>query len=109
MTEVWQNLLVELIILAALGLGYYFFQRNRILRFEANRIPYLYSQMLQVLLVLKNENLKQPLLDSLIIKLDDFINQTSEHDPKNDISEFMNSVECPSEVRVELNAIFEQI
>ena len=109
MTEFWQNILVELIILVALGLGYYFFQRNRILRFEANKIPYLYSQMLQILLVHKDESLKQPLLDSLIIKLDDFINQTSSHDPKSEINEFMNSSECPSEIKIELSAILEQI
>lgn len=109
MTEFWQNILVELIILVALGLGYYFFQRNRILRFEANRIPYLYSQMLQILLVHKDESIQQPHLDSLIIKIDDFVNQTTDLEPKDEMKSFLNSAECTPEIRTELKSLIDQM
>jgi len=109
MTDVWQGLVIELVILALLGVGYYLFQKRRILRFEANKVPYLYSRMLQLLLVHKDESIAQPKLDDLIIKIDDFINQTTNINPKSEVQKFLNSSDCHSEYKEELRSLYNEL
>ena len=98
MADFWMNFAIEIGFLSLLGVLYYFWQKRRIVRFEENKIPMVMSYILQACLSEKSES-SQPILDSVIEALDDFLNAKSQVPPTALLKTFTASPECSPELK----------
>jgi hypothetical protein len=93
MNNFWMNFAVEIGFLSLLGILYYFYQKKRIIRQEDNKPLMIINFILQACLAEKTEH-PQPELDSLIIALDDFLNNKTSHPPVDLLKSFSQSPSC---------------
>jgi hypothetical protein len=98
MSNFWMNFAVEIGFLSLLGVLYYFYQKKRIIRQEENKPFMIINFILQSCLAEKTE-LPQPELDSLIIAMDDFLNNKTSHPPLDSLKSFTQSPSCSSDLK----------
>lgn len=98
MADFWMNFAIEIGFLSLLGVMYYFWQKRRLIRFEENKIPMVMSYILQACLSEKTET-SQPMLDSVIEALDDFLSNKTQTAPLALLKTFTASSECSPELK----------
>lgn len=92
------NILLELALLAFLGVLYYFYQRRRILSYEHEKGPLIMGYILQSCLTERGEN-ANPQLDTIIEALDDYLQNKISHPPKTLLKIYASSEQCSPELR----------
>ncbi len=98
MDNFWQNFLLEIALFTALGILYYFYQKRRLNSYEENKKPLVMGFILHACLSEKNEE-AQPLLDTLIEALDDYVHQRIALPPISLLRGYLDSSECSAELR----------
>ena len=93
----YKNLAIELLVLAALGLVYYFWQRRRILQFEQHKSYAVAAPLLQACLIEKDQQSFE-LLESFILELDDFLHGKSATFPTALAQQLANNISCPHDL-----------
>lgn len=93
----YQTLFIELLALGTLGLGYYFWQKKRILRFEENKMSIVAAPLLQACLI-EQEHKSFSLLNSFTLELDDYLHGKTSHFPLALANELMKHPECPQDL-----------
>lgn len=92
------KLLLEIALLAALGMLYYFYQKKKILDYERNKGPLIMGYLLQSCITERGET-PHPQLDSLIEALDDYLQNKTHSPPTSLLIHFANSAECSAELQ----------
>lgn len=98
MDNLWGTLLLEIGIFTFFGVLYYFYQRKKIIQYEANKTPVVMGMILQSCLMEKNE-LKQSDLDALIEALDDYLHNKTQFPPIPLLKHYLRSETCSPELR----------
>ncbi|HLW55790.1 MAG TPA: hypothetical protein VKY27_00290 [Bacteriovoracaceae bacterium] len=93
----YQTLFIELLALGGLGLGYYFWQKRRILSFEKDKEAIVAAPLLQACLI-EQEQKSFELLDNFIFALDDFLHGKTSYFPVALAKELMGSKDCPEDL-----------
>ena len=98
MTDLWQNILIEMGFLGILGVLYYFYQRKKILKYEGNKAPFLMGYILQCCLTDRGDEASAD-LDPLIEALDDFQQGKTVSPPVALLNTFVSQSKGSSELR----------
>jgi hypothetical protein len=98
MNNFWGNFLLEVGLFTFLGVLYYFYQRKKILNYEASKVPLVMGFMLQSCLAEKTDQ-PEPQLDTLIESLDDFLSNKSSHPPVSLLKIYAASPKCSEELK----------
>lgn len=106
MFDFWGNLLLELALFIFFGVLYYFYQRRKIIQYEANKGPILMGMLLESCLTEKTDDTPQPELDGVIEALDDYLQKKSSTPPLALLHHFAQSPHCSEELK---NVITESI
>lgn len=93
----YKNLAIELAVLAALGLVYYFWQKRRILQFEQNKSYAVAAPLLQACLIEKDQQSFE-MLESFILELDDFLHGKSGSFPTVLAEQLASNKACPHDL-----------
>lgn len=93
----YKNLAIELVVLAALGLIYYFWQKRRILQFEQNKSLAVAAPLLQACLIEKDQQSFE-MLESFILELDDFLHGKSSSFPTALAEQLAGHSACPQDL-----------
>ncbi len=108
MSDFWFNILLEIGLLVLLGVLYYFYQRKKILSYEADKGPLLMGYILQCCLSERGED-PSPDLDPVIEVLDDYLHHKSGSAPVAIIQHFIKqgkgSVELLAVMKEALNEL----
>lgn len=104
----YQTLFIELTILVALGLLYYFWQRARILRFEENKSQAVAAPLLQACLIEKDHQ-SFPLLEEFILALDDFLHGKSASFPSALAEQVRKDQHCPQDLAEIINESLKEL
>jgi hypothetical protein len=92
------NMLLELGLLTLMGVLYYFYQKKKILRYEAEKGPVVMGFLLHSILAERGEE-GDPTQDTLIEALDDYLHNKTTHPPISLLTIFANSAKCSAELR----------
>ncbi len=98
MDSFWANFAIEIGIFSFLGLLYYFYQKKKILHYEANKTPMVMSYILQSCLLEKGDE-PQPELDTLIEALDDFAQEKTQTPPLALLKLYSKNEKCSEELK----------
>ncbi len=93
-----ENLLYELLFLSFLGVLYYYYQKRKILSYEANKTPLIMGFILQSCLTTRGETPNAE-LDPIIESLDDFLHNKTSTPPTALLSVYAKSPACSPELR----------
>ncbi len=93
-----ENLLYELLFLSFLGVVYYFYQKRKILSYEANKAPLIMGFILQSCLAARGDT-PDAELDPVIEALDDFLHNKTSTPPTDLLSAYAKSSGCSPELR----------
>ena len=93
-----ENLLYELLFLSFLGFLYYFYQKRKILSYEANKVPLIMGFILQACLSTRGDTPDKE-LDPVIESLDDFLHNKTATPPTTLLSVYAKSPACSPELR----------
>ena len=93
----YKNLAIELALLAALCLIYYFWQKRRIIKFEQNKSLAVAAPLLQACLIEKDQQSFE-MLESFIIELDDFLHGKSASFPTVLAEQLAGHKACPHDL-----------
>lgn len=96
--SLWFNFALEIGFLSFLGVLYYFYQKRKIVQYEENKTPIVLNFLLQAALAEKNDE-ANPALDTLIEKIDDYLNQKTPTAPLKELNVFAQSPSCPAELK----------
>ncbi len=96
--SLWFNFALEIGFLSFLGVLYYFYQKRKIVQYEENKTPIVLNFLLQAALAEKTET-ANPELDTLIEKIDDYLNQKTSIAPLPEIKNFASSGNCPEDFK----------
>ncbi len=92
------SFLIEMAFFGLLGLGYYFYQRRKIIQYEDQKGPIIMGYLLQAFLTEKGEN-DIPEMSSIIEALDDYLNNKARTPPTILLKRFLSSPECSPEMK----------
>jgi hypothetical protein len=92
------NFLIEIGLFTLLGLLYYFYQKKKITRYEADKPYIIMGQILQSCLVLRGDT-PHATLDPLIEEIDDFMREQKIQAPLESLRKFSQSSECSDDLR----------
>jgi len=98
MDSFWFNFALEIGFFSLLGVMYYFYQKRKILRYEENKVPMVMEFLLGACLEEKKDG-PQPLLDSVIEALDDYLKKKTATPPTALLKTFAESSDCTPELR----------
>lgn len=98
MFDLWGNILLEIGLFAIFGVLYYFYQKRKIMHYEANKGPIIMEMILQSCLSDKNDS-PQPELDGVIEALDDYLQKKSDTAPTALLNQFAQSGACSPELK----------
>lgn len=98
MDNFWFNFALEIGLFSLLGVMYYFYQKRKILKYEENKVPLVMDFLLQACLEEKKDG-SQPLTDSVIEALDDFLKKKTQAPPIALLRTFAESPDCTPELR----------
>lgn len=93
-----EKFLMEMALFVGLGLLYYFYQRKKILQYEANKGPIVMGYLLQAFLTEKGEH-DIPEMSIIIEALDDFLHNRSSVAPILLLKKFTHSPDCSPEMK----------
>lgn len=93
-----ENFLMELGLFGLLGVLYYFYQKRKIVHYEANKGSLIMGFILQSCLTEKKD-IPEAELDSLIESLDDYLHNKTLHPPTSLLKHYMASPDCSPELR----------
>ncbi len=93
-----ENLLYELLFLSFLGVLYYFYQKRKILSYEANKAPIIIGFILQSCLAARGDT-PDAELDPVIETLDDYLHNKTSTPPNAILSAYANSPSCSAELK----------
>lgn len=92
------NILIELALFTLLGVLYYFYQKKKILSYEADKGPLIMGYILQSCLTERGESTNQR-LDAIIESLDDYLHNTTSTPPRALLKLYAESPECSPELK----------
>jgi hypothetical protein len=98
MLKFWTSFALELGFFTLLGVLYYFYQKRKILHYEANKTPLVMEFILQSCLAERTDE-SLPALDGVIEALDDYLQNRASTPPKSLLTHFAHSAECSSELK----------
>ncbi|WPU66025.1 hypothetical protein [Peredibacter starrii] len=98
MFDLWGNILIEIGLFTLFGVLYYFYQKRKIMHYEANKGPIVMEMILQSCLSEKNDT-AQPELDNVIEALDDYLQNKSDTPPTALLNQFAQSGSCSVELK----------
>lgn len=98
MHDFWGNFLIEIGLFTLLGVLYYFYQKKKILKHEANKVPMLMGYILHSCLAERGEE-PHPELDPIIEAIDDYLHNRSLTPPIVLLKQFTASDKCSPELR----------
>lgn len=98
MNDLLGNFLLEIGLFTFLGILYYFYQKRKIVHYEANKVPIVMNMILQACLTDKTEEPSQE-LDSVIEALDDFLQSKSTHPPLALLKKYSEGPRCSPELK----------
>ena len=87
-----------MILFSLLGVLYYFYQKKKILSYEANKGPLIMGFILQSCLSVRGET-PDPALDPVIEILDDYLHNKFPSPPTELLTSYANSPACTTELR----------
>jgi hypothetical protein len=92
------NFLIEIALFTFLGMLYYFYQKRKILKYEAEKGPLIAGYLLQSCLTERGEK-AHPQLDVIIEAIDDYLHNRSATLPIALLKNYAEGTECSSELR----------
>lgn len=98
MLNFWGNFFIEIALFTLLGVLYYFYQKKKILKHEANKGPMIMGYILHSCLTERGENAHQQ-LDPIIEAIDDYLHNRSQTPPIALLKCFAASESCSMELR----------
>ena len=98
MDNFWFNFALEIGLFSLLGVMYYFYQKRKFLRYEANKVPLVMEFLINACLEEKKDG-AQPLIDSVIEALDDYLKKKTHIPPVALLKTFAESPDCTPELR----------
>lgn len=98
MHDFWGNFFIEIGLFTLLGVLYYFYQKKKILKHEANKGPMLMGYILHSCLAERGED-AHPELDPIIEAIDDYLHNRSLTPPIVLLKQFAASTKCSTELR----------
>lgn len=108
MANFWMNFAIEIAVLSFLGVLYYFYQKRKILQYEENKVPLVMNYILESCLSHKTES-PQPMLDTLIEQLDDFLQEKIMSPPLALLRTYADSNDCAPELKLIINEGLKEI
>jgi hypothetical protein len=108
MNDLWFNISLELGILVLLGIAYYFYQKKKILSYEAEKIPLVMGYVLQCFLTERGDTPSKD-LDPIIEALDDFLKNQVSNPPMALLQNFLNQKKGSEDLRDVIRSAFEEI
>lgn len=92
------NFVMEIGLFTLLGVLYYFYQKRKIIKYEANKGPVVMGLILQSCLVERGD---EPLaeLDTIIEAIDDYLHNRSQNPPTALLQHFALSTKCSPELK----------
>jgi hypothetical protein len=108
MNDLWMNFALEIGLFSILGIGYYFYQKRKIIHFEENKNPIIINYILEICLAEKTES-KEKELDDLIIELDDYLNQKKLTPPIKQLRDFSESTFCSPRLKEVIQSSLKEI
>lgn len=108
MANFWMNFAIEIAVLSFLGVLYYFYQKRKILQYEENKVPLVMNYILESCLSHKTES-PQPMLDTLIEQLDDFLQEKIMSPPLALLRTYADSTDCAPELKLIINEGLKEI
>jgi hypothetical protein len=98
MDNFWMNFALELSLFSLLGVLYYFYQKRKIVQYEANKTPLVMNYILQACLTERGDH-SHSKLDHLIEALDDYLQDKLKSPPLILLQHFSQSADCSSELK----------
>ena len=92
------NLLIELALFTLLGVLYYFYQKKKILKYEADKAPLVMGYILQSCLTERGET-GNPKLDAIIEAIDDYLHNKTSTPPTTLLKHYAGLPECSPELK----------
>ncbi len=108
MNDLWFNISLEIGILVLLGIAYYFYQKKKILSYEAEKEPLVMGYVLQCFLSERGDTPSND-LDPVIEALDDYLHHKVSIPPTALLQNFLNEQKGSAELREVIQAAFEEI
>lgn len=108
MNDFWGNLILELGLLCLLGILYYYYQKKKILKHEANKSPFIMGHILQASLAERGDT-PHIELDAIIEALDDYLQNKSATPPFALLKKFSNSPDCSPELKAIIQEGLEEL
>lgn len=102
--DLLENIVLEIGIFIFFGVLYYYYQKRKIVQFEANKFPIVMGMILQSCLTDKSEERNQPELDAVIEALDDYLQNKTPTPPISLLKHFSQSEACSAELREVISA-----
>lgn len=98
MNDTWEKVLIEIGLFIFLGVLYYFYQRRKILQYEASKGPLVMGFILQACLSEKKDE-PEPQLDTLIEAIDDYLHNRTPTPPIALLKIYLASPTCSQELK----------
>lgn len=98
MDSFWANFAIEIALFSFLGILYYFYQKKKILHYEANKTPMVMSYILQSCLTERGDS-PDVELDALIEALDDYVQEKTSNPPLTLLKHFSQTAVCSEELK----------
>lgn len=98
MDNFWPGFLIEIGLFCLLGLLYYFYQKKKIIQYEANKVPLVMNYILQSCLIERGDE-SDPELDAIIEALDDFVQQKTSTPPVSLLKHFAQTKTCSDDLK----------
>lgn len=108
MNDFWFNILLEIGLLVILGILYYFYQRKKILDYEAEKEPLLMGYILQCSLTDRGDEPSAD-IDPLIEALDDYLHHRSSSSPVVLLKTFVTQGKGSPELRDVITAALKEL
>lgn len=108
MDDFWFNILIEMALLCLLGVLYYFYQKKKILKYEADKEPLVMGYVLQCCLSERGDDPSAD-IDPVIEALDDYLHNRSASSPKALLSMFIKNQKGTAELREVMQAALDEI
>ena len=106
MANFWMNFAIEIAVLSFLSVLYYFYQKRKILQYEENKVPLVMNYILESCLSHKTDS-PQPMLDTLIEQLDDFLQEKIMTPPLALLRTYADSTDCAPELKLIIHILNE--
>ena len=92
------NFLIEIGLFTLLGFLYYFYQKRKLTRYEADKPYIIMGQILQSCLLIRGDT-PHPTLDPIIEEIDDFMKEEIPVAPVASLKKFSQSAECHEDLK----------